>query len=68
MRTERSEVSEATRKAEAADAEARHGAERPVTDEDEQSGEDRSVDPDVRAHYQEMVELGAEEVGEGRIP
>ncbi len=68
MSMERTEVSEATRKAETEEAQARHEADRLATDEEEKSSEDRSVGPDVRAHYQEMTELGAEEVGEGRIP
>lgn len=28
--------------------------------------EDEKMDSDVRAHYREMVELGAKDVGEGR--
>ena len=40
---------------------------RPRPEEDE-AIEDEEVDDEVRAHYQEMVELGASEVGEGRIP
>ena len=28
----------------------------------------RTVDEEVRTHYREMTELGANEAGEGRIP
>ncbi len=68
MSNERTEVSDATRQAEAEEAEASHVTGRPVTPEEEESIEDEKVDSDVRAHYREMVELGAKDVGEGRIP
>jgi hypothetical protein len=65
---EHDEVSEATRRAEAQEAQAPHEADRPPTAEEEQAIKDLEVDPDVRAHFQEMTEIGADEVGEGRIP
>ncbi len=68
MGDERTEVSEATRKAESEESEARHVADRPPTPEEEESAEGHEVDPEVRAHYQEMTELGADDPGEGRIP
>jgi hypothetical protein len=68
MRDEHTQVSDATREAEAEEADAPHRADRPPTAEEEEAVEGRPVDPDVRAHYREMTELGAEEVGEGRIP
>jgi hypothetical protein len=68
MNDEHTHVSEATQKAEAEEADAPHRADRPPTAEEEEAVEGRQVDPDVRAHYRQMTELGAEEVGEGRIP
>ena len=61
--------SDATRRAEGKDARATHGADPAAVHEDDDiEVEQREVDPDVRAHYREMVELGADNVGEGRIP
>ncbi|HLM97403.1 MAG TPA: hypothetical protein VK283_13885 [Acidimicrobiales bacterium] len=68
MSNEHTVVSDATRLAEAREAQARHDPDRPVTPEEDEAIEDREVDDDVRAHFEEMVELGAREVGEGRIP
>jgi hypothetical protein len=65
---EHDEVSEATRRAEAQEAQAPHQADRPPTAEEEQAIKDLEVDPDVRSHFQEMTEIGADDVGEGRIP
>jgi hypothetical protein len=65
---EHTPVSDATKQAEAQEAEAGHVADRAPTPEEEQEVEGAQVDPDVRAHYQEMAELGADDVGEGRIP
>jgi hypothetical protein len=67
MSEERGRVSDATREAEAEEALAPHGAD--VSDgADETDLEDREVDDEVRSHYREMTELGAHEVGEGRVP
>ena len=68
MSNEHTHVSDATRRAEARASHARHVADRPATPEEDATLEDREVDEDVRDHYQEMVELGTQEVGEGRIP
>jgi len=60
---------DATRKAEAQEARAPHVAYTADTpEEDDVEVEERQVDPDVRDHFQEMAERGAENVGEGRIP
>jgi hypothetical protein len=59
------EVTDGTRAAEAEEARAPHVAGAPSGEEE--SSEDPKVDEDVRRHYQEMVELGAEEKGEGKI-
>jgi hypothetical protein len=68
MNDEDSHVSDATREAEAEEADAPHLPDRAPTAEEEEAVEGRHVDPDVRAHFRHMTELGAEEVGEGRIP
>jgi hypothetical protein len=68
MDDDRSDVTEATREAEAEEARAAHVVDRAPTAEEETAAQDLEVDPDVRAHYEEMTELGANEVGEGRIP
>jgi hypothetical protein len=66
MASEHTQVSDATRQAESEEAQARHGG-GPETSEEEATPA-REVDQEVRASYREMVELGAEEAGEGRIP
>ena len=66
MSKDRSEVTEATRQAEAEEARAPHGAQ-PDTGSEEPV-DDSPVDEGVRTHYREMTELGANERGEGRVP
>lgn len=68
MSNERNEVTDATRQAEAEEAEAPHVADRPASAEEEKLVGDSAVDDDVRTHYREMTELGANDPGEGRIP
>jgi len=68
MSHERSEVTDATRRAEAEEARARHVADRPAGPEEEASLVEHDVDDEVRAHYREMTDIGAHEVGEGRVP
>jgi len=68
MSDERSEVTDATREAEAEEARAPHVADRPATAEEEELAGDGAVDEEVRSHYREMTELGANDPGEGRIP
>jgi hypothetical protein len=68
MSDERSEVTDATRQAEAEEARARHVADRPPSPEEEESVAERAVEDEVRTHYREMTEIGANEVGEGRVP
>jgi hypothetical protein len=67
MSNEGNEVTDATREAEAEEARAPHVADRPATAEEEELAGDRGVDDDVRTHYREMTELGANDPGEGRI-
>jgi hypothetical protein len=68
MSNDHSEVTDATRQAEAEEARAPHVADRPATAEEEELAGDEGVDDDVRTHYREMTELGADDPGEGRIP
>jgi hypothetical protein len=67
MSSEHGEVSEATREAEAEEAQAPHVAEESAGEGDGPV-EDREVSDEVRSHYREMTDLGAHEVGEGRVP
>lgn len=68
--TERTVPSRETRAAEQAAAGAEHGATEPPTPEEEAAAERSrgSVDDEVRADYRDMVERGAQQQGEGRIP
>jgi len=66
MNKHRSQVTEATRKAEAQEAEAPHGAR--ATDAGAGSVDGHQVDEAVREHYRDMTDRGATEEGEGRIP
>jgi hypothetical protein len=68
MSNEHSQVTNATRQAEAEEARAPHVADSPASAEEEELAGDGIVDDEVRAHYREMTELGANEPGEGRIP
>jgi hypothetical protein len=67
MTNERSQVSDATREAEAEEARAAHVPDGPAGS-DEEAVEERKVDDGVREHYREMTALGANDPGEGRIP
>jgi hypothetical protein len=68
MGQERSQVTDATRQAEAEEARVGHVADRQASPEQDDTVEDRAVDDEVRDHYREMTEIGANEVGEGRVP
>jgi hypothetical protein len=68
MSDERSQVTEATREAEAEEAQARHVADRPASPEEEALAGDGKVDDEVRTHYRQMTEIGAHEKGEGQVP
>jgi len=56
-----------TRKAEHADAEAKHESDRAPTPQEEAAAA-QDVEPDVAAHEEEMLERGANQQGEGRVP
>ena len=60
--------SEATRQAEREDAHTTAHADREPTADEEERAERQQLDPDVAEHEQEMVERGAQQKGEGRLP
>jgi hypothetical protein len=62
------EVSEATRQAEAQEARSAHNADRPASPDEGTALNEESVDQDVREHYEDMAARGVAEKGEGRIP
>jgi hypothetical protein len=68
MSDERTDVTDATREAEREEAVAPHDSDRPPTAQEEADAEAHKVDPDVREHYEEMIERGAEVQGEGHVP
>jgi hypothetical protein len=59
--------SDATRAEEARDARVRAGAD-PVESSAPVSDDDERVDADVAEHYEDMIERGAAQKGEGRLP
>jgi hypothetical protein len=61
------EVSEATRAAESHDAEARHVADRPATEDEADVAEQQKLEDGVAEHYRDMTDKGVNEPGEGRI-
>ena len=68
MTVERERPSPATREAERAEAEKGAGSDRMPTEPEERDAERNDIDDDVREHEQEMLERGASQEGEGRIP
>ncbi|HUI04465.1 MAG TPA: hypothetical protein VLZ77_13040 [Acidimicrobiales bacterium] len=68
MARDHTEVTDATRQAEEEESAAAHEPDRAPTPGEEAAAEELSVDPDVREHYEEMAERGAEAEGEGRVP
>ena len=60
-------LSDATRDAEETEARAAHEADRPPTEEEEETAEGLRPDPDVAEHEKEMGRIGAEVRGEGQI-
>ena len=59
--------SDATRAEEARDAQVRSGADEPDGSGPVPEG-DAHVDADVAEHYEDMIERGAAQEGEGRLP
>jgi len=64
---ERTRPSSSTREAEREDAQVPAGADRPPTAEEEAAAPTELTD-EQRAHEREMLERGASQQGEGRIP
>jgi hypothetical protein len=60
-------ISDATKAADRADAQATHEPDRMPTDEESAKAEQHQLDPNAAAHYEEMAERGAKQRGEGRI-
>jgi len=60
--------SEETREAERDEARQPAGAGRGPTPEEEKSADSREVDEGVAEHEREMLERGASQQGEGRLP
>jgi len=57
-----------TRNAERDEAQVTHDSDRAPTPQEEAAAEARGVDPDVAKHEKEMLERGAHQRGEGRLP
>ncbi len=67
--TARTRPDASTRAEEAAEAEVGTVAGRGPTEAEERAADsNRPLDPDVAEHYDEMVERGANQRGEGRVP
>ena len=60
-------VQDATKDAEAREAEASHTADRPPTPDEEAVADDNQLDPAVAEHEREMGKIGSEVKGEGQI-
>jgi hypothetical protein len=60
-------ISDATKAADRADADAAHEPDRMPTAEESAKAEEHQLDPDAAAHYEEMAERGAKQRGEGRV-
>ena len=58
----------ATRAAERDEASRAAGSDRMPTPEEERQAEERELDPAVAEHEREMLERGAGQEGEGRLP
>jgi hypothetical protein len=57
-----------TRAAERAEAAKTAGADREPTHDEEEVADSLELDPDVAEHEREMLERGAHQKGEGRLP
>lgn len=65
---ENTRPSPTTRDAERAEAEVHAQPDRLPTPEEEAKAEENELDPEVAEHEREMLERGAEQRGEGRLP
>ena len=62
-------ISDATKESDRRDAKAEHGAPQvPTAAESEAAERQGKVDPKTGKHYDEMLERGAHQKGEGRLP
>jgi hypothetical protein len=66
--TEPTRPSAETREAESVESQAKHESDRAPTPEEEAAAEAQKADPDVAEHEEEMLERGANQQGEGRLP
>jgi hypothetical protein len=66
--TAHTQPSKATRDEEARQSQQHHDAGRGPTPHEEVLADGNSPDPSVAAHEQEMLERGAHQAGEGRLP
>jgi len=57
-----------TRDAERAEAEVHAQPDRMPTDDEEAKADENELDPEVAEHEREMLERGANQQGEGRLP
>jgi hypothetical protein len=57
-----------TREAERTQAQAKHESDRAPTPQEEEAVAEHQVDPEVARHEEEMLKLGANQQGEGRLP
>jgi hypothetical protein len=57
-----------TRDAERTEAEVHAQPDRLATPEEEEKADENELDPDVADHEREMLERGASQRGEGRVP
>ena len=69
MADKQERISQATKDAGRRDAKAEHGAPQvPTAAETEAAERHGKASPDVGEHYDEMLERGARQKGEGRLP
>jgi hypothetical protein len=66
--TQRTRPSAETRDAERVEAHAKHESDRAPTPQEEAAAEAELADPNVAEHEKEMLQRGANQQGEGRLP
>ncbi len=65
---DREEIDDATRDAERAESSMTAHADRMPTPDEEKLADGQTLDPKVAEHEREMLERGAHQEGEGRVP
>jgi hypothetical protein len=69
MADKQERITDATKEADRRDAEASHGAPQvPTAAESEAAERHGEASPETGEHYEEMLERGANQQGEGRVP